>query len=390
MNAMRNGFLILVALFLLAGLATGGRVWYLLLAMSLLLTLASLLISAFAAWAFAYTQQLSKTRVTRGERVEYHLTLHNENALPYPLMIIRLNTPDPEKNRSLSLNLEAHAAQSFNEIFNCPHRGRYDIGMTVIEFSDPFGLFSVPFNMRNLPYFKIQDLLVLPRITKLPRTDLQSLAGKLQRSGRSLATEDASEPFSEIREFKKGDKLKRIHWPASIRQRRLMTRQYDRFDEPEVSVLLDLSSIDDRPDRRLDDIDRICEAAASLSALILGGGQTLRIIGSASPRPSIQARSPADLSKLLRWLAEISFSGSELVSRLLSEQLRQPDRHLVIMLILQQKDPDLLQVLGQVRNKMIEILPVLTGPVLEDAAYIARIQRSGLRVWTYRGDEVTG
>jgi uncharacterized protein (DUF58 family) len=307
MSLRRAAVALGLAVLPLAGLLTGSRILYVLFAYLVLLLLAGLAQNLWAAFTFTYTQSLDRATTIRGRPVRLALRILNEKPFPYSLMRIRLATADPREARQLDFNLAPRASKEFDLLLECPHRGEYPIGMTVIDFVDLFGLVRLPFDMRLLAYYRMPALLVYPRTSELRGLPMTSLDNKsFARSARS--SEDPQEPFSSVRPYRPGDSQRRIHWKASARQRTLLTRQFDPTEEPRIRVLVDLQSPPWTGEAARQAEDALCECAASVLQYLLRQDWPLEV-ASHGRRPEIRpARGMQDFPVLHRWLATVPFS----------------------------------------------------------------------------------
>ncbi|MBT2514040.1 DUF58 domain-containing protein [Arthrobacter sp. ISL-30] len=112
-------------------------------------------------------------------------------------------------------------------------RGQFRIGPVTAEFSDPFGL--------SLHRHAIDDgdiLTVTPAAVELPAT---GLAGARGNDG-VTATRIRANPSDDdvmTREYRHGDPMRRVHWPATARHGLLMVRQEESVTTPEATIILD-------------------------------------------------------------------------------------------------------------------------------------------------------
>ncbi|WP_125610608.1 DUF58 domain-containing protein [Specibacter cremeus] len=112
-------------------------------------------------------------------------------------------------------------------------RGQYVIGPLRARFSDPF---DVAFQLRTLDDGDV--LTVAPAAVVLPAA---SLTGGRGTDG-SRATRQRANPSDDdvmTRDYRYGDPLRRVHWPATARTGRLMVRQEESVTTPEAVLLLD-------------------------------------------------------------------------------------------------------------------------------------------------------
>lgn len=112
-------------------------------------------------------------------------------------------------------------------------RGQFVIGPVTAEFTDPFGL--------SLHRQAIDDgdvLTVTPAAVELPVT---GLAGARGNDG-VTATRIRANPSDDdvmTREYRHGDPMRRVHWPATARHGALMVRQEESVTTPEATLILD-------------------------------------------------------------------------------------------------------------------------------------------------------
>ena len=312
MKYWRPAYYGLMAFWLLAGLGSGQRAFFVLFFSQALLALAALAMNVWASYTFLFQQTLSSSQTVHGQPVHLMLHIYNENILPYPLMKIRIATPIRNEHRDLQFNLAAGSQVDFDLVLDCPYRGDYRVGMTIIDFIDIFNLVRLPFNMARLPYYRMPELLVYPRLEHLHRIRMHLL----ERSAsfrHHEATDDATEPFSTVRSYRPGDTRKMIHWKASCRQQTLLTRQFEQSAEPSVRLVIDFQAPPWTGEAAWQAEDALCESAAALihQVLLLGLPLRLTCLGSPGPFTSdnlLGSRGLKDFQQIYRFLAAVQFS----------------------------------------------------------------------------------
>ncbi|MDJ0312360.1 DUF58 domain-containing protein [Arthrobacter sp. H35-D1] len=141
----------------------------------------------------------------------------------------RFNHPNPVVPRSLLSRYQYRMHPS--------RRGVFTIGPLTAEFSDPF---DVAFVQRNLDAG--DSLAVAPAAVELPAISLTDGRGQDgSRSTRELA--HASDDDAMTREYHYGDPLRRVHWPGTARQGKLMVRAEESVTAPEASLIVDRRSL---------------------------------------------------------------------------------------------------------------------------------------------------
>jgi uncharacterized protein (DUF58 family) len=112
-------------------------------------------------------------------------------------------------------------------------RGRFEIGPLTIRIADPFGLIEL---RRMVP--GIVPLIVTPRTVVLPRIPVMGgWSGSGEHRPQAFAAGSAEDVS--VREYRRGDKLRRVHWRSSARVGDLMVRREEQPWEARATVLLD-------------------------------------------------------------------------------------------------------------------------------------------------------
>jgi uncharacterized protein (DUF58 family) len=206
-------------------------------------------------------------------------------------------------------------------------RGQFTIGPVTAEFTDPFGL--------SLQRHSIDDgdtLTVTPAAVELPAT---GLAGARGNDG-ITATRTRANPSDDdvmTREYRHGDPMRRVHWPATARHGALMVRQEESVTTPEATIILDQRFIsfatgfgavfgsDDGDDLVTSDtFEWAVTAAMSVSAHLAERNYSLRFLDAAgdpafhrsqsAPEPDAEEYSGAGgLQSVAESLAAIQLSG---------------------------------------------------------------------------------
>lgn len=383
MKTWRPVFYGLAAFWLLLGLSSGNRIFFVLFAVQALLVLAALIMNLWAALSFTYLQELSVENTLRGRPVQLNLSVFNEKAIPYPMMRICLATANPQEQRQLDFNLSARSRLHFDLTLECPHRGEFQIGMTIIDIIDIFGILRLPFDMRLLPYYRLKNLLVYPRLSELSSLPMPAL-GNQRFSRQNFATEDVHEPFSTVRSYRRGDPRKLIHWPASIRQQKLLTRQFEQAAEPRVLLIMDLQKPGGNSENALQAIDICCECMAAMIHYLLRQGFPLQIISIGSETKIQTCSKPQDFQRLYSWLARIAFDGSRPLHLTLPAILASRPEAQAVLLVTADIRPELLPVLAGMRRDETPVYSLFASPsgsAATEAAMASQMQQSGLPAW---------
>lgn len=113
-------------------------------------------------------------------------------------------------------------------------RGRYELGPLVIRLRDPFGVAARPLQLGAT-----SEVLVYPPVWRLPPG--MPLGGHQESGGegqpRPLARGDE---LANVREYVRGDDLRKVHWRSTAHRGKLMVRQDEAPQHPRATLVLDL------------------------------------------------------------------------------------------------------------------------------------------------------
>lgn len=115
-------------------------------------------------------------------------------------------------------------------------RGRYKFGPVLVSSRFPFGL-----GERGRFFEEHSEVLVHPQIGEISPAWWQSVIGQdrvidQSRANRGLLDDE----FRQIREYRPGDAIRRIHWRTSARADELMVREFEENRDEDAALLVDL------------------------------------------------------------------------------------------------------------------------------------------------------
>ncbi len=176
-----------------------------------------------------------------GQPVSVNLTVRNDSPLPRYFLQAQETLPDgaqfSEGNGVIPLAIPPHGSQQAHYQVVFGRRGRHRLGPLWFHSTDPLGMFYFTYRLPEQA-----EILVLP--SPLPPPFLQTLQGAVHTpAGTNTApVRGDSVEFLGIREYVPGDPLRRVDWKHSARYGELFVREFERFTQTEVCVLLDCSS----------------------------------------------------------------------------------------------------------------------------------------------------
>lgn len=115
----------------------------------------------------------------------------------------------------------------------CATRGVFAIGPITAEFTDPFGLVTSRHVLGGTA-----DLVVTPAPVELLGS---ALSGSRGTDGLASTRRQANPSDDDVmtRQYRHGDSMRRVHWPATARHSELMVRQEESVTTPQATLLMD-------------------------------------------------------------------------------------------------------------------------------------------------------
>lgn len=251
------------------------------------------------------------------------------------------------------------------------HRGRYQIGPLKIHATDPLGMFYFSHSLREQ-----SEILVLPSPLPLPQLDILQGALYWAAGVHSAPVRGDSVEFLGIREYTAGDPLRRMDWKHSARYGELFVRDFERFTQTEVCVLLDCTAL---MRQAPNSFEIMVKAASGVLHLAYAGGLPFRLLMGSPEVDSRPARLTSDqLYSYLYALADVAphadFSWFDLVAKAAAEV---PSGTLLILLTASAdaRLSALLQVCARRSVQVVALLPNV--PALDRQANFADALHDG-------------
>jgi len=326
-TARAAGVLTAALTMLAVALSTGAAIYYLLFGMFGAMLLISL-VTAITTLATVRVQcRAPKQQVTRGESVALQLYIRRYTLLPLSEITLFISSAmDEGALGRLSVSLGPLAGREYRYALSCPHRGKFQVGPTRVEVSDIFGLFTFRKPIRDA----LTTLDVHPRVYTMPHMMLDP--GDLGPQTRIQMTEDAASP-SDVRKWREGDVLKKVHWKLTMRKRELMVRTYEESARPDTLILLDVSPVNAIRSQALAIEDALCETALSMALAQLRADHPVRMPIAAAHPTELAGQSAADFARFMEAVVELRFDGGYPYEQLLMLETRRIERTGGVVLI---------------------------------------------------------
>jgi len=180
----------------------------------------------------------------------------------------------------------------------CPQRGKYHLGPINAYFFDPLGIFYF-----RVKYHVVSELYVYPRtfrIRKFPQLNKGSSPWMGIETSRVSGDDDE---FYGVREYRRGDPIKRIHWMASARKNQLIVKEFQRQSFFRATLLFNLEKDDNFGQGKESVAEYTIKIAASVAKYLIDLGVSIELISHAGEVVHIPFnKGEAHLEEILKFL----------------------------------------------------------------------------------------
>jgi uncharacterized protein (DUF58 family) len=222
----------------------------------------------------ALVRSVSPHRIGVGQSAEVTLHLRNEGRGPTGLLLLEEQVPysvgtrprfvidrmPPTWERRVSYRVRSEV------------RGRFVLGPVTVRAADPFGLVELDRAFRSTA-----TVTVTPKVLALP---VIGLAGSWTGSGDNRPRDFAGGSAEDVtvREYRRGDDLRRVHWRSSAHAGELMVRREEQPWQSRATVFIDNRAHVHRGVGAASSLEYAVSAAASIVAHLVQRGFRTRLV----------------------------------------------------------------------------------------------------------------
>ena len=127
--------------------------------------------------------------------------------------------------------------RSFEVPLLCEKRGHYQLGPVGLTSSFPLGLAEA----RRITDCGLQTLTIYPKIFPILSMPLFGVPSQIHRGGYLLPEGAGAAEFSCLREYRRGDNPRHIHWPTTARLNELMVKEFEPLASACLCIALDVA-----------------------------------------------------------------------------------------------------------------------------------------------------
>jgi uncharacterized protein (DUF58 family) len=357
---------------LISGMYSGERLFFVgffIMALMLVLSLVSVIYTGIT---FKYLQTLTPAVGVKGDTLEYTLEVHNDLFFPHPYITLYFDTIDSllsggRASTTLSLMPRTHGER--RESIYCRYRGRWPVGVKQVELMDFFGLIRVRLFVTSFLSHKSISLLVRPRILHLEVLPMRRKNDEGPMETAPRRSEDIA-MLSDIRKYRIGDQMKRIHWKLTARQREIMVKNYEETSLPDLLLYMDTCAMTLGQIDRLNMEDTLVESATAVVHHLLERNMPTSLIFYGEKRMQLRGSRPEHFQSFYSVLSELPFNGKFTAEDVLMNDLKLVTHAGNLFLItcsLSEKLYDLLMLMNS-SNLNITIIYVYEPQTENDAA----------------------
>ncbi|MEV7428822.1 DUF58 domain-containing protein [Nocardioides sp. NPDC092400] len=228
-------------------------------------------------YKLALVRTVAPQVVGAGQPARVSLTLTNEGRAPSGLLLLEDQVPYVLGSRprfvleGISHGWKRQVAYQVRSDV----RGRFELGPMSVRVADPFGLVEL-----GRAFQTTAALTVTPRTVVLPSIPLGGgWTGAGDNRPRAFATGSAEDVT--VREYRRGDDLRRVHWRSSARTGELMVRREEQPWQSRATLFIDNRAGVHRGQGVASSIEAAVSAAASIAVHLCRRGFAVRLVTAA-------------------------------------------------------------------------------------------------------------
>jgi uncharacterized protein (DUF58 family) len=355
--------------------------------------------SRFGLRALEYERHVSAQRMLWGERIDLDLVVRNAKALPIPWLQVDdlvTNGADiaernltPSTRRGFDVMRGTWSVGWFERVTRRlqivgTRRGTYRFVSAELRVADLFARTSRVEERTLTTTYR-----VVPRIVAVRSALTQSPAIAASRAATGLFEEPSL--FAGVRPYQPGDRLRRIHWKATARLGRPVSRRYDPAREREVLLAVDMQTLPG-PSWMLnwddDLVEGLCVAALSLARSWVAEGIAVGLaVNAFSDRPQrtvflAPSAAAGQIAAIADLLADVSPFASQPFEALLSGVVRRAPLGCSIVALSSRDPVEFVPILRRLAAQGYRVSHASFGP--EAGRSSARARALGVSSGAYR------
>lgn len=318
-------------------------------------------------------QEIGSRNIVSGQSVPYYFVLQNEDKFAFAAIGITFfsdfsyveEVPD-----QMEYELLPGERHRYETTFVCRYRGEYEVGIKEVAISDFLRLFRVRCEVKG-----IKKVIVAPKLIRIHELkSISDVSSMLQRERFGQAVEQDIV----TREYVNGDTLKQIHWKATARAQKLMSRRMIGEEKEGVLIFFDMHRYDKEPEKYLPLENRLLETVLSLAFFLCEKNIPVNLFCSREQVRQDRLNGVGEFGDFYELIKELEFDRSADTKNRIRYILGRGaafDKQ-VAFFILQKLDSEILEMTKQIsENGVIVVFYVITEEKIDDFCAMSNANR---------------
>lgn len=207
-----------------------------------------------------------------GGEGKLYITLTNSSIFPISKgrcqIRYRHELDEKEQVKNVEFCVDSKGKERISFAISCPHCGLLTFSCDRVKVMDYFGIFSCTVKPKLS-----QSMVVVPQFQQMLESDVLDINDPDDEEEQEHTVDvyaESTPDLKNIREYQPGDSLKQIHWKASAKKKRWMTKEYEQEQKEREVMFFSLLYEEDKPgfawyDWKMQDLVR--ESLLRLSAM---------------------------------------------------------------------------------------------------------------------------
>ena len=243
-------------------------------ALLILLPLATAFFVGRSRFRLGLVRSLAPAQVSAGQQTTVQLDFSNDGRMPTGLLLLEDQVPYVLGNRPRFVvdRMGPTWKRSVTYPLRSDVRGKFQVGPMRVRLSDPFGLVVL-----DRTFQSTSTLVVTPRVVVLPPVALSGAwTGAGDNRPRAFASGSAEDVT--VREYRRGDDLRRVHWRSSAHAGELMVRREEQPWQSRATLFLDNRTFAHRGLGAASSLEHAVSLAASVAVHLVQRGFMVRLV----------------------------------------------------------------------------------------------------------------
>ncbi len=333
----------------------------------ILLPIISLVATIISFWSFEVDFEVDNPFLVKKEETDLTVRIANKSLLAF--YGVKFKCYDGYFSREEKVDLQAMSTFEKKYEIGFSYRGKYELTLSEIEFTDPLGLFKFRKNV-----LKKIEINVYPRIIELE--DLKIVKALVSYAdAKVMLTEDDFTTISDVRKYVDTDSYKKIHWKLSAKRNELIVKNFQSQTGDRVSLLLDINSANIAVE------DEMVEMMVSYADSLLKNNIHIELAYWREGFVRKEANDASDFHHIYQTIAELEFCKSIDMENVLFDYVREQDDFCTIVVFASRISPELCDAILATQASSYKVMFIFfakNGMLKFESEFLSSLTQSGV------------